>query len=301
MHRQRCRDPRDRVYGLLGILKPNVAEAIVPDYTLPLVEVYSRALRVAFEEDGSLNILQFAAWYVDEPAGQTISMATTSAQRWPSWVLKMHASTDSAHGSCLNIPVFEKSDWPLQMRALSDPSVLSVKGLVLSHITYTSGVFSRETLLDSKRLAAITLQCLSQTNRMSYESGNLPASEDLMLTFACGINAQNVNADSDENLSSQYAEFIAWCEVCNSGQEQSPPTYSRNVWRSMNRRFFTTADGKLGMGPLEIRTGDHLCVLSGSQSPFILRSGGLRWKLIGDAYCRRLMKVGTSRRNKVLN
>jgi hypothetical protein len=130
MHRQRCEDPRDRVYGLLGILKPHVAEAIVPDYTLLTVEVYARALRVAFEEDGNLNILQFVAWYVDEPPNQTILMrlnknlwgfwclirGAITAQSWPSWVLKMHASTDSAHGSCLNVQVSEKSDWPLPTR-----------------------------------------------------------------------------------------------------------------------------------------------------------------------------------------
>ncbi|KAI1182979.1 heterokaryon incompatibility protein-domain-containing protein [Nemania serpens] len=59
MHRQRCADPCDRVYGLLGLLRPEVAAAIVPDYTLPLANVYGSALRLAFEEDQNVNILQF--------------------------------------------------------------------------------------------------------------------------------------------------------------------------------------------------------------------------------------------------
>lgn len=311
MHRQRCKDPRDRVYGLLGLLNPDVATAIVPDYTLSVVDVYANAIRAGFGEDESLDMLRFAAWFVQEPTTEGIlarlsknfwwlwSLITNTpvAKEWPSWVLKVHAGTETAHGSCLNVQVFEKSDWPLQTRTLSDPLILSVKGLKLSHLTYISEAFSEEVMNDDKTLAATIMQCTKQVENMVSKPGCAPDPDDLKLTFACGINAQNGDAELDETVKSQYEAFITWCATQNSErakQEQTRPSYMMS--RSHNRRFFITADGKVGMGTLGTRNGDHLCILSGTAGAFILRQEGQKWRFIGDAYCSKVMKVGLSSR-----
>ncbi|KAI1373278.1 heterokaryon incompatibility protein-domain-containing protein [Hypoxylon crocopeplum] len=94
-------------------------------------------------------------------------------------------------------------------------------------------------------------------------------------SWPSGINQLNNNADETTSL---------------SVPEHPLPQYWHDIWRSMNRRFFTTADGKLGMGPPSIRRGDQLCILSGDRAPFILRRKGLIWTVVGDAYCRILMK-----------
>ncbi|KAL8819992.1 MAG: hypothetical protein Q9223_001697 [Gallowayella weberi] len=49
-HRAGCRDARDKVYGLLGLLHEETASAIVADYTKPLVDVYAHAIRLALHE-----------------------------------------------------------------------------------------------------------------------------------------------------------------------------------------------------------------------------------------------------------
>ncbi|GLB05530.1 hypothetical protein AtubIFM57258_000819 [Aspergillus tubingensis] len=302
---KRCKDPRDRVYSVLGLSNPQVADRIVPDYTIPAVTVYAHALRLAFEEDGGLQILHFLTWWVEKPTKRgalmrlreilrkmlCLSRGTVESQRWPSWVLKLHASTDSAYGSCLNTQVFEKSDWPFQTRSLNDPLVLSVKGLVVTHVTYTSEVFSSETLWNGKRLAPLILRCVKQTNRLCHKHGNSVAQDDLNLTFICGINGLCLDLDADETLASEYQEFVDWCKSASeSGREQFSPRYLNNMGRSLNRRFFTTANGLIGMGVPNTQAGDYLCILSGSPGCFVMRQEGSHWKIIGDAYSRRLMK-----------
>lgn len=315
MHRQGCMDDRDRVYGLLGILSPRVAAAIVPDYTLPLVDVYTRTHRVSFEEGGNLELLRLVAWYVSERSTQEEPLnrfketvgwlwslfwgrAAAKARPWPSWVAKVHAPTEHANGSCLNVQTFDQPAWPLQIRDLRDPFVLSVKGLDISAILSVSEPFTKETIQDGKRLAAAIRRCLDQVNHVDHGLDEKELRHELMLSFNCGINSKNSDGETDKELPSQYESFAAWCKAFGnplsssaSVDGQPVPEYSQSMWRAINRRLFITAGGRLGMGPYGTQTGDHVVMLSGTQGVFVLRPQGGLWRLIGDAYCRRFMKV----------
>jgi len=217
---------------------------------------------------------------------------------WPSWVPKFHASTDAADGSCLNVLAFEESDWALSVRTLSNPYVFSIKGLVVDRITYISKSFPRRNVQNSKELAKIVLECISQTERMNSGSNvDVVSTENIMFTFICGITITNTSAELDKDLSSSYEDFVTWCEInakrtmqVNREEELSFPPFWHNLGRSSNRRFFITDGAHLGMAPAGARIGDFLCILSGSRLPFILRREGAFWRLIGDAYSRRFMK-----------
>lgn len=289
MHRQRCYDPRDRVYGLLGLLNPSTAAAINPDYSSPLVDVYACAIRAAIVEDHSLDILQFSSWFVEAPS------ANHGNPGWPSWVLKLHSGTESAHGSCLNVQVFGESDCPLQTRDLRDNLVLSVKGLCLASVTYASQPFTTELLQNSDKLSCAILECIEQASMDHIVSQGPTDPDDLKLSFICGINKHNCDAELDESLESQFTAFVEWCKACaagTAGLQKVWPQYASHMWRSHNRRFFVTADGGIGMGPWGIRVGDRVCMLSGTAAVFVLRHiGEQRWKLIGDAYYPKRMKA----------
>ena len=191
----------------------------------------------------------------------------------------------------------EESDWELQIRDVGDELVLSVKGLDVGKIVSASEPFTKEKLQDSKKLATAIQQCLEQARHMLRDDSE--SRQDLMLTFICGINEQNKDAETDGKQGSQYDNFVEWCKASGNlttpvnRQQASIPEYPHCMWRSMNRRFFVTADGKVGMGPYATRPGDHMCILSGTQGVFILRPEGPRWRLVGDSYCRKFMKVGS--------
>jgi hypothetical protein len=56
------------------------------------------------------------------------------------------------------------------------------------------------------------------------------------------------------------------------------------------RRFFITKEGHMGLGPRLVEPGDVVCVLFGSQVPFILREVDDHYLLIGECYCHGIME-----------
>jgi hypothetical protein len=53
---------------------------------------------------------------------------------------------------------------------------------------------------------------------------------------------------------------------------------------SLSRRIFTTNDGRIGLGPMAMRTGDLVVILFGSTWPFVLRPYNNKYKMCGVCY-----------------
>ncbi len=53
-----CSDPRDKIYGVLGLARPAFRQAIRPDYSQDVVAVYAGAVRAFAEIEASLSLLQ---------------------------------------------------------------------------------------------------------------------------------------------------------------------------------------------------------------------------------------------------
>ena len=64
----------------------------------------------------------------------------------------------------------------------------------------------------------------------------------------------------------------------------------------LQRTFFITDDGRMGLGPGLARRGDEVCGFGGAPMPIVLRSaaqaadtGGGQYQIVGDAYVHELM------------
>ena len=75
------------------------------------------------------------------------------------------------------------------------------------------------------------------------------------------------------------------------GTDGDPDQYA-SAMREMCaiRRFFVTRDGRLGIGPSGLRSGDVVTILFGSGVPMILRKRAGRWLLVGDCYIHGLIE-----------
>ncbi|KAI1776876.1 hypothetical protein F4818DRAFT_412116 [Hypoxylon cercidicola] len=108
--KKECTDPRDQIYGLLGLLKDlgegDLPEELMPDYHLPYEEVYWRCAALLFESVGDLRLLDCGR---NEIGGDV-----------PSWI------PDFRHLS--HMPVIRRGE---SVRVSSDKRVLHVRGCVL--------------------------------------------------------------------------------------------------------------------------------------------------------------------------
>jgi hypothetical protein len=66
------------------------------------------------------------------------------------------------------------------------------------------------------------------------------------------------------------------------------------------RRYFSTVDGRVGIGPSNVKPGDKICVLYGTRPVFALRQGEEgkgEWTLVGDAFVPGLMELDNTPRS----
>jgi hypothetical protein len=64
--------------------------------------------------------------------------------------------------------------------------------------------------------------------------------------------------------------------------------------------FFRTKKGRIGWTPLGSKTGDIVCVLYGSNVPFILRDDGDGYhRLVGESYVHGIMFGETTKEERV--
>jgi len=318
-HRAGCREPQDKIYGLLGLLREETASAIVANYTRPLVEVYAQAIRLALYEAGDLSFLQFAAWY------KSLKPHNTRARRliqwvscgclmpqlsqefyWPSWVLKLHGETSDESGACRNVPIFNRSSmsasFGLQTRILDESLTLSLRGLTIDTVFLVGPIFTVDLLKDSSKLAEAVRWCVQHgcKERMPEDATYM---EDLAICLTCGSNKVNADAELDQAHTQAFDFFLRECRQPStavghkmSGKfnrllplipRQDPPVYWHDLWsKALNRRFFVTATGMMGMGPPATKAEDLICMLFGSEAPFVLRPLGHYFELVGDAYVR---------------
>ena len=318
-HRAGCREAQDRVYGLLGLLREETASAIVASYTRPLVEVYAQAIRLALYEAGDLSFLQFAAWYKSpKPRNsrarhviQWVSCKCLMPQHpqyvhWPSWVLKLHGETCDESGACRNVPIFNRSSmsarFGLQTRILDESLTLSLRGLTIDTISLVGPIFTVNLLKDFSKLAEAVEWCVRHGCK-EHIAEDATYTKDLALCLTCGSNKVNTDAELDQSHMQAFDLFLQECQQCSTTvrrkmsqklkrllpwvPRQDLPVYWHDLWcKAINRRFFVTATGMMGMGPPATKAGDLICMLFGSELPFVLRPLGHYLELVGDAYVR---------------
>jgi hypothetical protein len=318
-HRAVCSKPQDRVYGLLGLLREETASAITASYTRPLVEVYAQAIRVALYEAGDLTFLQFGAWF-KSPMSRTIWIKrlvrwlscsslmphVSDDSHWPSWVLKLHGQTSDKSGACRNVPVFGRSNmtarFGLQTKILDAGLTLNLKGVLVDTITLVGPVFTVDLLKNFARLAEVVIWCLRHCHRESLQDEHINM-RDLALCLTCGSNKVNMDAELGEGHTHAFEDFLRECQQHLKSQEcwnfkkakhprrgplhEAFPAYFHDLWsKAINRRFYVTSTSMIGMGPPAAKVADHVCLLYGSEVPFLLRPLGHYFELIGDTYLR---------------
>ena len=83
---------------------------------------------------------------------------------------------------------------------------------------------------------------------------------------------------------------VDWPEFIISGYEDLfYPPFLKSVERVRNSRMFSTGKGYIGLGPKGVRKDDEICVLFGSDVPFVLRRIGQHHAVVGQCFVLGLM------------
>ncbi|KUJ08710.1 uncharacterized protein LY89DRAFT_741557 [Mollisia scopiformis] len=256
-------DPRDKIYGLLGLMHEADRKSILlqPDYSKSVVQVYGDAIRQMIrenEDDGATNLNE---------AFHSIERFEDEVMDFPSW-----------------IPRWDRPAMLKQVRTDPDPKVPVLKGLKVARVQHVfplqrksgnsewmRGIWRTISILldagpHAETKEAVFLNTIAGAYDEEFIKNVEAASGDSlkllldMVFMGCGF---DLEAYMDPKLVEDMMEVnLDACTVLAVSIREYPFS------------LFITEDNNLGIGAKAAKVGDTVCVLYGGKLPFLLRPAG---------------------------
>ncbi|KAI1125016.1 heterokaryon incompatibility protein-domain-containing protein [Nemania abortiva] len=287
-------EPRDRVFGILGVLPTVVRQEFPVDYNLSVKEIYTNVVDFLLNTTERLDILCESIHFPRQ----------SSVVNLPSWVPDWSQNPDiTALGYTYDFAAAgdTKAEWgflgerrnELEISAVYVDTVWKHGIAVGTRCTLADYLMAflhwRAFFLDSMSLEDRTLQkSMEEEFCRTLCLGQVPLKwkpdewvEMCYRVFATQLrnrlprlpldDALRKYADVPEDAKFDYREFLQY----HFGS------------RMMGRSFFLTERNRLGMGTGAMLPNDIIVVPLGCRTPIIIRaedSGGRRFRFVGDAY-----------------
>jgi hypothetical protein len=272
-----CADPRDRVYGALGILTSNplgVLLNIKPDYSKTVVQVYQDLLLADMKNNGRADLL--AECFTSDSAAWT-----------PSWV----PNWSTPPGRTEPIRVSEAcadGQSSVAVALCSDKTTLAIKGKLISTISQVwEPLLSPESVhYDLETLNRATVTAVKGCARKidlcaEYLSGG-NVLDALCFCLAGGLPTDHftelLQQPKHESIA-QYKSLVDFAlsftnspaQIERLGVDTNIKGCMATAGITLRENMFTTAHGYMGFCPVAVRPGDQLCILLGCMKPMLLR------------------------------
>ncbi|KIW57222.1 hypothetical protein, variant [Exophiala xenobiotica] len=285
-------DPRDRVYGLLGLfLRP----LITVDYEFDVRTVFQNFTEAIINEEGDL---QFYSWF---------GVSSGHVGGLPSWVPDYTAADPSGilprvFHHTYGVTAASNSLRKVLPGMRFDGSRVHLKGSHLDTVLHIGSVLSvypsnipdspsfRSTIHEWEEIAARVAE------RKRYRR---PVAEMFLKTLTAGQSASimwynKLGSGTLRNLEEDYfTDFDvlrAWQRRSESSGSSKDEIEFGHFARELNetcygRRFFVTEKGSMGLAPPGAEEGDMVVFFSGALYPFVLRClGDGSFAIMGDCY-----------------
>jgi hypothetical protein len=305
-HSFQASDPRDKIYGLLGLdqahsnLQTNSPAKLFvePDYTIPVAQLYTCVARRLLEEYQSLDLLlcichDHELHNYDDPPPLNL----------PSWVSDWSRSPRarpfglyhkrSPRGSAKVRP---------QLNFISE-GCLCVTGAKVAQVREVLPILRSQPAgnihrLDAKIISAID-ECLTR-------GVSLFALYDTLTTRMLELHYSMLLHQNSEEVSYSIVWQMAFCEfnaflrhefgesryheICREHGLELGPRGGHDAFDSVavkwcdGRRLFFIDDGIIGTGPAATKADDVIYFFDGSTFPFVIRKEGDQYRFIGACY-----------------
>ncbi|KAF5868701.1 putative heterokaryon incompatibility protein [Botrytis fragariae] len=318
---RRCSDPRDKIYGLLGILATEEVNFIHPDYSIDIVLLYGNTVMDIINKARNLDILSQLwprKWHCTGIlAGQGPSWIRDWTAERPSHVL-----VDTVSERYRLFPKFSASGKSSAIVKERRKLGIVIRGIFLNSLQVLGRPNDVE--VDNDEEMAMTYrewrqlaQSETQFDQPYPSSSRITAHSDAFSQTLC------MSIASDSSQSNNSASEYYYRRVSNDSQarknhhswweseiEGTPRLGGKQLLNAENansdiirfhtlvyfathmRRFFIAKEPRwIGLVPMDAQIGDQLFLLEGGKVPYILRrmKGKEEYKIIGDCYVHGIM------------
>ncbi|KAJ8132135.1 hypothetical protein O1611_g1485 [Lasiodiplodia mahajangana] len=280
---RKATDPRDQVYGLLGLVSEQTKDDLLrPDYSLSVSKVYSRACCKIMQNSKNLQLLSYAD-------------RQTSVDSLPSWCHDFDASSPF-NPNPYYWDFFSACSGERFSAELHHDAELHVVGYRLDIITDITEARTPESLSvaslsrwidDSLRLAL--KKCVTKDE--AYLHNPQIHIEEAFARTVIGDTVTCSDGSTRRAVVDDIELFYRWDEWVRGNipahtrdwaARECPPAFheiSKSFLdRTQSRKLFITEDGRMGTGVAtvfgqekQVLVGDHVFLLQGSNLPVILR------------------------------
>ncbi|KAL5610515.1 hypothetical protein FOBRF1_006632 [Fusarium oxysporum] len=290
-----CSDPRDKVYGLLGVFRYKTrsqhAEVrdqkyeIAVNYQKPVADVYVEAARFFLSETSDLRLL---ASICNEP----------TVAELPSWVPDWTDETEicllssqqgymAAGGTSRILKIDDKTNR------------ITLAGASIDRLAYVSDELITS-VFDARAPHRCCLWLAEQIDRIRRSNKYLNAVDAVWKTFIADTTKNKTSAeDSARALGYIVFSLNIVCRQCSAkecikipgieARTGSADCVGQLAHRSVARSFCITENGYCGLVPKRSQIGDLVAVVRGGRVPLVFRERGNEVFLIGEGYVHGLM------------
>ncbi len=309
-------DPRDKIYGILGILSSKPGNCPEPDYKRPVEDLFCELAKDMILVKGDLRVAHYAGTKYSDRDTLTL----------PSWVpewgicnpnLTLQYFVPWYRSGPLNMP-------PAYVRFSTDNCILYCKGLILDEIdevypvvlpaateeakrviidkflqpiltqgsqsarleelfraisldTFSIGVGRHKMIPYTKEYFSQAICFLTTLKNWVSNSWHVPLSEDMQDLLIRAFLPPNEDEESYERVRQLFSEHM--------DLDPAIDFYHFRLENSMSGKFpFRTKNNAIGAAPQEATTGDVICHLAGHNFPFILHRVAGHFVVRGECY-----------------
>ena len=279
-----CRDPRDRIYALVGIASDIAPGSLVPDYCKSIEEVYqdfvrfSRATSLPGHELDFLGSLNIASSIYPE------AVSEAGADEAPSWMplWKPHVRVDPfAKFFQGKLGRVYSADGNAMSHIFLHDFKLHVKGFSFDQIQSLTEVSTdnQDPTFEMQWYRALPHTDLYRTGQSLREAGRHTLSADISKIGGRG------HAVSRGDIIDFSYELVQSSHLNSAGLEEKRSKRRTIKAATSGRRLMQTQRGAIGIAPAAAQVKDMICVFYGGSVLYILRKQRtLDYTFIGECY-----------------
>lgn len=279
---RQCKDPRDKVFSILGLVHTKIGQAIRPDYAQTADQIYILAVKKYIELYGNLNIL----WYSNPTPFQT-------CPSWcPDWFGPHEKGIigDSRH----TIEYTASAECNPTVHFSEDSRLMWLRGVEVDQVERVSVQDTNQRL--SWETPGLGFRCNWDLHAVAESLAPQLASDQISSCFRSpkGNRALEILLDTLvlgrlEPNGFGAGEALRVQVLINdpSTDEEWPPDrigYSENTIHACCRSLVLTRKGRLVLASVDTQPDDRIFILRGSAVPIILRSQDNAYCWVTNAY-----------------
>jgi hypothetical protein len=283
-------NPRDKIYGLMGLANDAAAAGIVVDYRASPATVFTNVTTCLINAAANLDVVSQSFWPLS-------SEARNRRPDLPSWVPD-YGATKTGKFLFAQRGIFCAGDASCRMPVVvSPPGTLSIDAISLGKIsridvpsTARDGTYDAILGHLGPELATAYLTPAQLTGDEPYEPTGEPAFRALWRTLVVDCKSYPTTRLSASELDAAGGAF----EACLTDLVQPHVWYDLGLHTQLMRvtterppwRFGVTERGYYALLPAEAGKGDEVFVLRGSKVPMVLREDARKggWTVVGGCY-----------------